>query len=424
MRRLVVALGLALGLGARAGAAEGEPIVLGMSAAFSGPSAALGIEVYRGAQAYFAALNEAGGIDGQPVVIRTLDDRYDPEPAVENTLRFLDDTDVVVLFNYVGTPTVTRVLPLLKLKSRAETLLDTDFFKLWTQRDILLFFAFTGAQPLREPPYGDFVFNLRASYRDETDALVRHFAASGRRRIGVFYQADAYGRSGWDGVRRALPRYRAALVAEATYRRGAGFADSFARQVEILRRAEPDAVIAVGAYAACAGFVRDARDAGLRIPIANLSFVGSENLLAYLRDAGQRRGRDYTRGLVNAQVVPSYEDLSLPAVVAYREHMARHDPRPAPEFATPTYRPLPYSFAGFEGYLNAKLLTEILRRAGGARSPARLREVAEDIRAFDLGIGTPVGFSAHDHQGLDRVYLTTVEEDRFVPLHEAAVAAE
>ena len=424
MRRLVVALGVALALGTRASAAEREPIVLGMSAAFSGPSAALGIELHRGARAYFAALNESGGIGGHPVVIRALDDRYDPKPAVENTLRFLDDPEVVVLFNYVGTPTVTRVLPLLKLYSRAEMLLDTELFKLWTQRDILLFFAFSGAQSLREPPYGDFVFNLRASYRDETDALVRHFAASGRRRIGVFYQADAYGRSGWDGVRRSVPRYRAALAAEATYRRGAGFGESFTRQVEILRQAEPDAVIAVGAYAACAGFVRDARDAGWSVPIANLSFVGSENLLAYLRDAGERRGRDYTHGLVNAQVVPSYEDLSLPAVVQYREHMARHAPQPEPGIASSTYRPLPHSFASFEGYLNAKLLAEVMRRADGARSPDRLRKVVEHIRELDLGIGTPVDFSAQDHQGLHRVYLTTVEEGRFVPLPAAEVARD
>lgn len=424
MRRLVVALALALALAARASAAEREPIVLGMSAAFSGPSAALGGELYRGARAYFDALNERGGIGGRSVVIRTLDDRYEPEPAVENTLRFLDDANVLVLFNYVGTPTVTRVLPLLKLFSRTETLLDTELFKFWTQRDILLFFALTGAQALREPPYGDFVFNLRASYRDETDALVRHLAASGRQRIGVFFQADAYGRSGWDGVRRAVPRYRSALAVEATYRRGAGFDDSFARQVEILRGAEPDAVIAVGAYAACAGFVRDARDAGWNIPIANLSFVGSENLLAYLREAGERRARDYTRGLVNAQVVPSYEDLSLPAVVAYREDMARRAARPVPEPAASTYRPLPYSFASFEGYLNAKLLAEVLRRAGGSHSPARLRQAAEGIRDLDLGIGTPVGFTAHDHQGLHRVYLTTVEEGRFVPLRDPSIAAE
>src|SRR5262245_34127333 len=159
MRRLAVATGLALALAARADAVEREPIVLGMSAAFSGPSAALGIELHRGARAYFDALNESGGVDGRAVVIRTLDDRYDPSPAVENTLRFLGDSDVVVLFNYVGTPTVTRVLPLLKLYSRTETLLDTKMFKLWTQRDILLFFALSGAQPLRQPPYGDFVFN-------------------------------------------------------------------------------------------------------------------------------------------------------------------------------------------------------------------------------------------------------------------------
>lgn len=415
MRRLVqLALFCAGSIGPGAGMA-GEPIVLGMSAAFSGASRGLGIELHRGARAYFDALNAAGGIVGRPVVIRALDDGYDPVPAIENSLRLLADEDVVALFGYVGTPTVTRVLPLLKLRSRPEVLLDTPELKLWSTRGLLMFFPFTGAQPLRAPPYGEFVFNLRASYRDETAALVEGFATAGRQRLGIFYQADAYGRSGWDGVRRAAARSPSEVVAEATYRRGARFDADFGDQVEILRGAGAEAVIAIGAYAACAGFIRDARDAGWAAPIANLSFVGSDNLLELLRTASQQRGLDYTAGLVNSEVVPSYEDTALPAVREYRERMDRIDPRPEPGLADPDYRPLRYSAASLEGYLNAKLMTGILRRADDPLSPDDLRRAAESLESIDLGIGTPVGFGPHDHQGLERVYFTTVREGRFVP---------
>ena len=139
------------------------------------------------------------------------------------------------LFGYVGTPTVTRVLPVLKK---------------FQERNAYLFFPFTGAQPQREPPYDDFAFNLRASYRQETGGLVDNLASIGRRRIAVFYQADAYGRSGWAGVRRAMMRHRERIVAEATYRRGARFTSSMRPQVEILKKSEPDAVICIGSYAA------------------------------------------------------------------------------------------------------------------------------------------------------------------------------
>ena len=91
--------------------------------------------------------------------------------------------------------------------------------------------------------------------------------------------------------------------------------------MDILRKADADAVISIGSYAACAAFIRDARDAGWNVPIANVSFVGSENLLALLQEAGKANGTDYTRNLINSQVVPSYHDRTLPAVREYRQLM-------------------------------------------------------------------------------------------------------
>src|SRR5262249_55562907 len=157
-----------------------------------------------------------------------------------------------------------------------------------------LFFPYTGAQPQREAPYDEFVFNFRSSYRQETQGLVDHFVQVGRKRIAVFYQADAYGRSGWDGVCRALEKYGLKIIGEATYRRGAEYEQSFAEQVSILQKANPDAVISIGAYAAAAAFIRDARDAAWDIPIANVSFVGSERMLNVLTESGKVRGKDYT----------------------------------------------------------------------------------------------------------------------------------
>ncbi len=375
-------------------------IVLGMSAAFSGPSRGLGIELYRGAAAYFTHLNRNGGVGGRKVTLRTYDDGYQPDPSVENTMTLMLEDNVFALFGYVGTPTVTRVLPMLKK---------------FQEKQVYLFFPFTGAQPQREPPYGAFAFNLRASYRQETAGLVDNFVRIGRQRIAVFYQADAYGRSGWAGVRRALKNYGEKIAGEATYRRGQMFTGSLRRQVEILKAAKPDAIICIGAYAACAAFLRDAVDLGLRVPIANLSFVGSENLLKLITD-GRSDARRYTTLLVNSQVVPSYEDVSIPAVREYREYMQRYDPQAPAELLKESYSPFSHSFVSLEGFLDAKLMVEILRRLGDHPERSRLESAVFTVRDFDLGVGERVSFGAERRQGLQRVYYTVVEDGRFVTL--------
>jgi ABC-type branched-subunit amino acid transport system substrate-binding protein len=375
--------------------AHADNIVIGMSAAFTGPSESLGIELYRGVMTYLEHINRQGGIYGKRIVIKAYDDGYNPIPAIENTIKLIENDNVFLLFSYVGTPTVTRVLPLLKI---------------YSDRFAHLFFPFTGAQPQREPPYDQFVFNLRASYRQETEGLVDNFIALGRQRIGVFYQADAYGRSGWDGVRRALAKHGLTMAGEATYRRGTDYAQSLRQQVEILKAARPEAIVSIGAYAACAAFIRDARDAGWQVPIANVSFVGSERLLSLLLQSGKRTGKNYTVDLINSQVVPSYADTSLAAVRTYRNLIDRYNPMPPRQLVNGAYKPLRYSFVSFEGYLNAKLLVEILRRMGRVPEQARIKEVVEAIH------NAPVSFGRHRHQGLNRIYYTMVEQGEFVPL--------
>ncbi len=378
-----------------------KPILLGMSAAFTGHSKGLGIELFRGSQAYFNQVNANGGINGHKVVIKYYDDGYNPLPAIRNTINLIEKDNVLCLFNYVGTPTVTRVLPVIKHFNN--------------DKPLYMFFPFTGAQPQREYPYEEYVFNLRASYRQETWGLVHNLFMIGRRRIAVLYQADAYGRSGWDGVRKALTEKSLRIVAEATYRRGIDFNSSMKEQVEILAAAQPDAIISIGTYEACAAFIRDARDAGLNIPICNLSFVGSENMLQLLSGLEKSSGKKYTANLINTQAVPTYEDTSLAAVRDYRKVMSENSPAPPEEFAK-DYKPLKFSFISFEGYLNAKVMSVILERMMARPNKTSLYSATLSIRDLDIGLDDPISFSRGKHQGLDKVYYTTVSGGQFVPL--------
>lgn len=377
-----------------------DEIVLGMSAAFSGPSRGLGNELYRGAMACLQQVNGNGGVGGRQVALRTLDDAYQPDQCVANTTQLILEDNVFALFSYVGTPTVARVLPLL------QALQD---------RHTYLFFPFSGAQPQREPPYGEFAINLRPSYRAETAGLVDNLLDIGCERIAVFYQDDDYGRSGSAGVREALRRRGEQVAGEASYIRGHPFMLTTSSQVETLKNSEPDAVICVGSYAACAAFLRDAVDGGLNVPIANLSFVGSENLLKLI-STEREDVQKYTDLLVHSQVVPSYEDESIPAVRDYRSLMQSHDPQPPTHLDTEGYEPFPFSFASLEGFLNAKLMVEILRRLGDNVAREKLEQTVFSMQDYDIGIGEPVSFSPDRRQGLLGVYYTVVDDGRFVPL--------
>lgn len=378
-----------------------DKIVLGMSAAFKGPTGGLGIELYRGSMAYFSYINDNGGINGRKIIIKAYDDGYNPIPTIKNTIKLIEEDKVFALFNYVGTPTVTRILPILKSNS---------------DKHIYLFFPFTGAMPHRTPPYNEFVFNLRASYEQETGGLVENFIKIGRKKIGIFYQADAYGRSGWNGVRKTLAKYGGKIIAEATYKRGAKYSESFTRQVEILKNAGVDAIISVGAYAACAAFVRDVRNTGWDVPIANVSFVGSEFMINLLLEEERKTGMSYTKNLINSQVVPSYEDIRFPVVKLYRELMDKYNPVPPLEIIEKDYKPLKYSFVSLEGFLNARLIVEILKKMGKEPKREDIKKAVESIKNIDIGIDERISFSIKKHQALDKVYYTTYKEGKFVPI--------
>jgi ABC-type branched-subunit amino acid transport system substrate-binding protein len=241
---------------------------------------------------------------------------------------------------------------------------------------------------------------------------VDHLLAVGRSRIGVFYQSDAYGRTGWDGVRRALAGNGLHIVSEAAYHRGASFEENFSFEARHLLDSGVDAIIVIGTYASQAAFIRDARNAGGDLPIAGLSFTDSDKMLDLLKGESKRAGRDYTIDLIQSQVVPSYEETGLPGVRLYREIMGNYKGGAVPS-AAGAYSPRRYSFVSFEGFLNGMLLGEMVRRMGVEPSRERIPEVMESIRDFDLGIGENARFGPNRHQGLDAIYLTTVRDGRF-----------
>jgi ABC-type branched-subunit amino acid transport system substrate-binding protein len=347
--------------------AQEKKLVLGQSAAFSGPAAQLGVQLNKGAKIYFDQVNANGGVNGQDIELRILDDGYEPDRCKANTERFIKD-DVFALFGYVGTPTSLAALPLVN------------------EAKIPFFGPFTGAEALRDP-FSRYVFHLRGSYYDETALIVKQLTTLGLNKIAVFYQNDAYGKAGLEGVNRALKALKLEPVATGTVERNTV---DVAKSVSDIVSKQPNAVVQISAYKSCAAFIREARKAGYGGTFFNVSFVGTQALADELGREGH--------GIMVSQVMPFPFSTTTPISREYLEAVKK-----AGGDATANY-------SSIEGYLAAKVLTEGLRRAGKAPSRDQLIAGLESISNSSFG-GFNVNFGPRNHVASKFVDLSMITED-------------
>ncbi len=351
-----------------------QRILFGQSAAFSGPAQELGKNMNRGIEAAFQEANRRGGVHGRQLALLYLDDAYEPEAAITNTIRLIKQEDVFALIGAVGTPT-----------SRSATPVAAD-------AGVPYVAPFTGAAFLRDPEW-DNIINLRASYYQETEEMVARLTTDlGIERIAIIYQDDSYGRAGYRGVRLALDRRSMEPVAIGVYPRNT---TAVKAALLDLRRGNPEAVIIIGAYEPVAALIAWARHTGLNPVFMTVSFVGSNALAEELGPAGA--------GVYVTQVVPFPTDSSLPVVAAYLRALAAYEPDTVP------------GFVSFEGYLAGRLAIASLDNCGREVNRAcfldSLRRTAPiDIDGFELRYGD-------DNQGSDAVFLTVIGRDgRYHPI--------
>ena len=355
------------GVSAPAFAQNEGSIVLGQSAPFTGPSAELGLRFNEGAQLYFDAVNAKGGVHGRPIELRKADDGYEPERTAANTKKFIAE-GVLALFGYVGTPTTLAALPLA------------------TAAKVPLIAPFTGATGLREP-FNRYILHVRASYDDETQAIVRHAVSIGQTKLAVFYQNDAYGKAGLNGVSLALQKLEQKPIAVGNAERNSV---DVTQAVSTIVAAKPDAIVQISSYLTSAAFIRAARAAGFTGAFYNVSFVGTQAL-------SQALGAE-ARGVAISQVMPyPFSPKSLIGAEYLAAIKAANQPQLAP------------NYSGMEGFVAAKVLVEALQRAGRAPTSEALINAFESIQKLNLG-GFSVDFSAQKHIGSRFVELSILTE--------------
>lgn len=369
LKRLMATGVLALSMLAHAepGVSDNK-ITLGMSAPLSGPNGAYGLDMRQTIQAYFEQINAGGGVNGRKLELVALDDGYETEKTVANTRSLIQDKNAFALLAFYGSSPTTEAM-------------NTVF----GPAHVPLVGTISGAGTLREPlsanPNARYMFNVRASYADETEAIINQMVSLGLRKIAVFYQDDGFGKAGLDGVTAALKKHGLAPSAVGTVARNSLDVKA---AVDSIGKTSPQAVVMVTLYKPTAAFVRAMRQQGQNPMFMTLSPVGTEHLIKEL-------GAE-ARGIGISQVVPYPWNDIVPIVREYQKLSKKRDS---------------YSYYGMEGYLMARTMVEGLRRAGRDLTRDKLVTALESLGGTDLG-GYRLGFSPSSRQGSRFVELTVI----------------
>ncbi|MEM6407184.1 MAG: ABC transporter substrate-binding protein [Pseudomonadota bacterium] len=337
-------------------------------AALDGPAAALGTGMRLGLTAAFEEVNASGGVHGRMVHMDSFDDGYEPDRSIQQVQSILSANQHIGLIGMVGTPTSAATQPIA------------------TDANIPYLGPFTGAGFLRDPAFTN-VMNVRATYAAETEAWIKYLVdQQGMQSIAILYQDDGFGRVGLEGVTEALEKRGMTLAAEGTYTRNTTAVKGALLEI---RKAEPDAVVMVGAYKPVAEFIKTARKLKFNPTFVNISFVGSVALANELGEAGE--------DVIISQVVPFPWDDTVTVVARYQAALAAVDPAAEPDFVS------------LEGYLTGRLAIEVLRAAGKDLTRDSFLSAVMNMGSVDFG-GVNMTFGPGDNQGMDSVFLTRITE--------------
>ena len=347
-----------------------DKIIFGQTAAQEGTAAVLGLGMHVGIMAAFQQVNEQGGINGRKLELIAYDDGYEPEQAIRNTQKLIDEDHIFALIGGMGTPTAYATEPIASANK------------------VPLIGQFTGAEFLRSP-YKRYVVNIRGSYWQETEELIKHLTKDlGLTRIAILYQDDSFGRSGLSGVQQALEKRGLSLAGEATYKRNTVAVKS---AVLRLRKVNPEAVVMISTDKPSMEFIRISNKIGFTPKFVSISAVGSVEFAKELGALGD--------GVIISQVVPlPYESTASALVHNYQAAMTAYKPEEG------------YSFLSMEGYMVGRFVAEILKHMDGdITRESFLDKVYEmgDVPLDDITLH----YGPEDNQGMDKVFITVLQKD-------------
>ena len=354
-----------------------DAIVFAQTACFSGPSKHLGERYRDGILTAFWERNHAGGVHGRRLALVAKDDGYEPDQAAANVRQFVADNNVFALIGGVGTPTSRRIAPILR------------------DAGIPLVGLFSGVNALRDAKRYPNIVHLRASYADEVDRIVAHMVNErGKRRFGIIYQDDVFGRGVLAHFKKALERHDMPILAKSAFSRNTHAIHS---SVFILAKADLDAALVVGPATASAEVINLAHAMGHEYLIATVSFASA----AVLRE---RVESGLERVLISEVIIDPDDPASLlarrfrAAIEVENQHSHRSN------YHT-DYRDRVDSVA-LEGYVSGRFVADVLQRTPEStlsRESFLATALSPDLVMVD---DWPIQFAAGSNVGVHYVRLS------------------
>ncbi len=341
------------------------PIVIGQTYVQTGPLAGLSTDPMIGIRAMVAATNAKGGVNGRLLELRQADDAYDAEKAAANVRKFAGEGAVAIL-SPIGTTSSMGAL------------------KAANEEKIPLVAPYTGAAPVvKFTPYG---FPLRISFDEEYGRIVNHLFTVGMTRIAFAHNDNPGARSAMEATRKLIEQRGQKMVGSAAIQQDASDAAAKARELAALK---PQAVVLSVTNAVAAKFIQAYREAGAEARFYSFSFLNGQGLYKAI-------GAD-AAGVVVSQVVPYPWNSAMPIITEYQAAMKKMGEKD-------------FSYGSLEGYINAKVVVEAIKRAGNNPTAESVKTALETLKSHDLG-GIFVKYTPTEHTGLTFSELSMIKRD-------------
>ena len=180
--------------------ANDHEIKIGNINPYSGPASAYGA-IGKGINAYFDKINADGGINGRKIKFISVDDGYNPARTVEMARKLVEEDEVLLLFQPLGTPP------------------NSAIHKYMNTKKVPHLFVATGATKWGDPKNFPWTMGWQPNYQSESRIFVQHVLETRpNAKVGILMQNDDYGKDYVKGFKDALgDKAKAMIVAELTY---------------------------------------------------------------------------------------------------------------------------------------------------------------------------------------------------------------
>ena len=364
------------------GATDTE-IKVGHTNPYSGPASAYGA-IGRAEAAYFKMINEQGGIKGRKINFISVDDAYSPPRTVEQIRKLVEEDQVLLIFQSLGTPT------------------NTAIHKYMNAKKVPHLFVATGATKWGDPEHFPWTMGWQPNYQSEAHLYAKYILKNRpAAKIAVIYQNDDYGKDYVKGLKDGLgDKAGPMIVAEASYETSDPTVDS---QIVTLKASGADTLLIFATPKFAAQAIRKTYDIGWR-PLQFVNNVSS-SIAAVLQPAGLEKSIGLIVGYyLKDPLDPQWKNDA--GVKAFLDWMKKYNPDADPADNNVYY-----------GYSAAQTLVQVLNQCGDDLTRENVMRQAANLKNLTLPLllpGIKINTSPTDFYPVDQIQLARFDGKRWV----------